>query len=358
MMKNQFSTVAMSKDRAAFTLIELLVSIVVLVLMILVVAQAVDTAATIVRPANKHIDTDTQARVVLDHMAVDIGRMLKRTDVDYWVKGTVTYKTHGHSNGHGNGQKIINGQQGNDQIAFYSQVPGIYTQTTNQGPVSLIAYRINEDPNESINSDNPAYLRLERMGKGLLWNGVSGKTNIPVVFLPMTISNTWPAATDPSITDSPSTYETIGPGVFRFEYYYLLKSGLLTGAPFDTTVRTTQTDLTHPVSIGLTDVEAIGVAIAVIDPGSRPLLYDPNPTANAQGGPWHLLYSIVSDMADFADAKGKGNPAKNIGDVENQWNSVVQSVATNGRTSDGSTVPPAAAKAIRIYNRYFDLKTL
>lgn len=122
MMKNQFPTVGISKDRAAFTLTELLVSIFGLVLLVLILAQALDTAATIARPANKHIDTDTEARVVLDHMAVDLARMLKRTDVDYYVKGTITYR--GHGNGHGKGQKITIGQQGTTRSRSTVRCPG------------------------------------------------------------------------------------------------------------------------------------------------------------------------------------------------------------------------------------------
>ena len=57
---------------------EMLISIGVLALLILIVTQVIDTAATTVRPANKHIDTDTEARTVFDRMAVDFGRMLKR----------------------------------------------------------------------------------------------------------------------------------------------------------------------------------------------------------------------------------------------------------------------------------------
>jgi hypothetical protein len=149
-------------------------------------------------------------------------------------------------------------------------------------------------------------------------------------------------------------YETIGAQVFRFEYYYLLKNGSVTDVPWDSTARPTQTSLTNPVSIGLTDVEAIAVAIAVIDPQSRSLISNSS------------LFDLASDMADFKNAKGNNNSAKNIGDVEAQWNGVLFGDATlglpgvvnTGQTSTGSPVPPAAASAIRIYNRYFDLKTL
>src|SRR5437762_14279267 len=123
-MKKQFSTVAAQATLRAFTLVEMLISIVMLVLLILMVTQVVNTAATVVRPANKRIDTDTQARAILDRIAMDIGRMLKRTDVGYYIKQPIKYNNHG--NGHGYGKKLQRGQQGSDQICFFTQLPGYY----------------------------------------------------------------------------------------------------------------------------------------------------------------------------------------------------------------------------------------
>src|SRR5437016_7666294 len=123
-MRKQCWTAAAQRKWHAFTLVEMLISIVVLALLILLATQVVNTTATVVRPANKHIDTDTEARAVLDRMALDFGRMLKRTDVDYYIKQPIRYN--GHSNGHGYGKKLQTGQQGSDQIAFFSQMPGYY----------------------------------------------------------------------------------------------------------------------------------------------------------------------------------------------------------------------------------------
>ena len=95
------------------------------------------------------------------------------------------------------------------------------------------------------------------------------------------------------------------------------------------------------------------MVIAVIDPASRSLLYDPS----TPGDPYNRLFNLLSDMADFKNANGKGIGAQKVGDVENNWNLAVQSAASTGTTSDGSAFPPAAASAIRIYNRYFDVRT-
>src|SRR5260370_16367631 len=102
MIMKRFAIVNIGRINNAFTLIELLISLAVTALIILMVAQLMNSATAVTRTGNKHIDTDTQARAVLDRMAMDFGRMLKRTDVDYYLKGLVSYKAHG--NGHGNGQ--------------------------------------------------------------------------------------------------------------------------------------------------------------------------------------------------------------------------------------------------------------
>src|SRR5207247_10764755 len=151
---------------------------------------------------------------------------------------------------------------GNDLIAFYSAVPGYYPTTGSQSPVSLVAYRVNSD------STSFSYNKMERMGKGLVWNGVSS-TDIPVVFMPLTIGvstasplGTWPAAT--SSTASDPAYEVIGPQVFRFEYCYLSTDGTLS--------------ITPP---SISSMAAVIADIAVIDPKSKVLLSNTQTTSLA-----------------------------------------------------------------------------
>jgi prepilin-type N-terminal cleavage/methylation domain-containing protein len=354
-------------NTSGFTLAELLVSVFVLAIIVLMVSQLMNNAAAITKIGHKHITTDTQARTVFDRMAVDFAQMLKRTDVDYYVKGTLVYNQHGHGNGHGWGNRRGAGQQGSDQIGFFSQVPG-YNSTgySWQSPLSLVAYRINQNSNTT----NPDYLKLQRMGKGLLWNGVDTRTNTqatyPIVFLDQTISGTWPPAVNNTNTCGGGStnnscdpdYETIGPGVFRLEYYYLLKNGKLTDVPWDQEARPNQTSLTSPQKIGLADVESITVAIAVIDPAGRALI----DAANSGS-----LDDLASDMPDFRSSHGRGvGGTKNIGDLEADWNAVLvgdgtdgyPGVISTGRTSAGTPIPPEAAKGIRIYSKTFDLRTL
>jgi hypothetical protein len=362
-MKN--SCVSMNhKAPVAFTLVEIMLSLAVLLLLVVLFAEMISRATAITRIDSRHVDTDTQARGVLDRISADIGRMLKRTDLDYYVKQPTGYN--GHGNGHAYGHKVQTGQPVSDQIAFFCQTPGYpdsgFTATSpEEGTVSLVAYRVNDD-----DSTQPGYLQLARMSKGLLWNSVSNNSNLnnqgtklPLVFLPQTIAGMgkpWYAAvnSDTSTFSRDQQYEVIGPDVFRFEYYYLLKSGAVKGEPWDVTVRTTQQTVnTVSVSgnnywapIGLGDVQAIAVAVAVIDRANRLLVNSVSSTA---------LLDLASDLADFKDAKGLGNPAQKIGEMEDSWNQTLATVTSQGVTSSGSRVPPEAAKAIHVYSRYIDI---
>ncbi len=189
-----------------------------------------------------------------------------------------------------------------------------------------------------------------------------------MVFLPQTIAavGPWSAAIENGngAASQDDDYETVGPQVFRFEYWYLLKNGTLTDVPWDKDARPNQQTITTarvngidvPSLIGLTDIQAIAVAIAVIDPASRALI---SPSA---------LLDLASDLDDFATAPGRGNGgAKKAGDIEGKWNQVLfgdptdgdpPGIVNTGQTSSGPTsrVPPAAASAIRVYSRYFDLR--
>jgi competence protein ComGC len=359
MTRKPFPIATARRARGGFTLAELLVSIFVLVIILFMVTQLMTSATAITRTGHKHIDTDTQARVVLDRMALDFAQMLKRTDVDYYVKQRSGYN--GHGNGHGWGQGH-NGDLGSDQIAFFSQVPGYYPTGLNPGdksPISLIAYRIDEG-----NSANASYGRLQRMSKGLHWAGVDdNQTNqnstYPIVFLQQTIAAVvpWAAAISNNCSGNNSgcdaDYEIVGPGVFRFEYYYLLKNGRVTDWPWDRFVLPSQLTITNPTNIGLSQVEAIAVSIAVIDPAARALIQ----AASVNAGFGNIL-DVAADFADFRNARGRGVGGQRIGDLEAGWKGVVESMTQSGLTPSGLQIPREAAKGIRIYNRYFNLKTL
>jgi prepilin-type N-terminal cleavage/methylation domain-containing protein len=341
---------------SGFTLVELLVSMVVLLIIVFVVAQMVTSATAVTRNGHKHISTDTQARTVLDRMALDFAQMMKRTDIDYYVKGITRYQ---HGNGHGWGHYGQTNQPLNDQIAFFTHVPGYYASSSSQSPISIVAYRVNQNANAS----NAAYLKLERLGRGLPWNGTNPgggiNPNYPMAFLPITIGSLFPAAINNNSNCGGSGnsscdpfYETIGPGVFRMEYYYVLKNGQAVDYPWNRDAGHNSID-----GIGLGDVEGIAVVIAVIDSAGRALINAANSSS---------LYDIGSDLADFASAHGRGTGQQNkyIGQVENDWKGTLfgdsnyPGIINTGYTSNNTPVPKEAVKGIRVYSRTFDLKTL
>jgi len=264
----------------------------ILVVLILLVGRLFNTAAAVTTSGNKRMDADAQLRPLFDRMAVDFSQMIKRADIDYYLKSSA------------------NAQVGNDQLAFYSVVAGYYPSSGSQSPISIVGYRINST------SGSVSFNKLERMSKGLVWNGVS-TTNTPIVFLPLTISGTWPAATNGS---SDSDYELIGPYVFRFEYYYLLKNGNLSDTPWDTSTG-------HNTVTGMQDVAAVSVCMAAIDPKSRILVSDSQ------------LTTLAERLPDFSTSMKPG-------DLPSQWQAAL----------DGTTdMARPAIQNVRIYQRYFYL---
>src|SRR4051794_14121022 len=141
---------------AGFTLAELVVSVGVLVILVLLATQLLNSAASITALGHKQMGADAQARQFLDRMAIDFAQMVKRSDVDYYLKSSAAAPL----------RHVI--QSGNDQIAFYSVVPGYYPSSGAPSPVSLVVYRVyNPSPASSPCGDCN---KVQRMGKGLVWN--------------------------------------------------------------------------------------------------------------------------------------------------------------------------------------------
>jgi len=275
----------------AFTLVELLISMGVLVLLVLLFTQLLNSAASIITLGHKQMDTDSQARQLLDRMSIDFAQLVKRSDVDFFAKGTLAPNSVGGT------------MAGNDRIAFYSAVPGYYPPSIGyESPLSLVAYRINSDSTSSSNN------RLERMGKGLLWNAATSSPP-PIVFMPLTISATWAAATSSSASDP--DYEVTGPQVFRFEYCYLLTSGSLS--------------ITPPPNIS--GIAAFVVDIATIDPQSKVLL------TNTQ------IASLAGQLSDYAANMVPGQ-------LRNNWQNTINA---------NTTLPRPALSGVRVYERFFYL---
>jgi type II secretory pathway component PulJ len=311
---------------AGFTLAELLVTVGVLVLLVFLGSQLLNSAATVTTLGHKQMDADAQARQLLDRMAVDFAQMVKRSDVDYYVKSSAASPL----------RRVL--QPGNDQIAFYSSVPGYYPTSSFQSPVSLVAYRVNS------NSTLSSYNKLERLGKGLVWNAVS-TTDTPVVFMPIPIASPIPAAELPVPTPNPlptpawpqaanmttdAAYELVGPQVFRFEYYYLLKNGSFSDNP---------TISPHTSLSGMQDVSAIIVDIAVIDPKSK-VLFSDCLLAKLNGAPPPAGCGAAQVLGDYT-------AGMTAGQLLNNWRNVI----------DANTIgmPRLPVSGIRLYERFIYL---
>src|SRR5205809_1850014 len=281
-----------------FTLVELLVSLGVLSLLVFFVTSLVNSAATITTLGHKQMDADSQARQFFDRMAIDFAKMVKRNDLDFFAKGTTAPNSVGGA------------MAGNDRIAFFSQLPGYYptgSTTTTQSPVSLIAYRVNSD-----STNNSLYNKLERMGKGLVWNAATADT--PVVFW-ATISTTWSAATSTTTTDA--AYDVVGPKVFRFEYCYLRTNGSLVITP----------PLDSNGCADLSRIAAIVADMAVIDSKSKVLL------TNAQ------ITTIAAGLSDYTAGMTPGQ-------LRTNWQTYLDGI---------TNLPRPAISGIRLYERYFYL---
>jgi hypothetical protein len=338
----------------AFTLAELLVSVGVLVLLVLLGTQLLNSAASITTLGHKQMGADAQARQLLDRMAIDFAQMIKRSDVDYYLKSSAT----------GTGVRNLL-QPGNDKIAFYSTVPGYYPSSGSLSPMSLVSYRVN------------AQHKLERMGKGLLWNAstpTSGATPPAVVFMPIPLASpipvgelpnpapnplptpAWPNVDNLSVSPTPDPdTEVVGSQIFRFEYYYLLKgqtdpatgttyNPILTDIPWDTRILSccssaASTLCCHTAPEGLQDVAAIVVDIAIIDPKSKALLDTVDPTGaklrrlNGADGSPPLLVDFAAGMT--------------TGQLLAQWRTALD--------ANTAGLPPPAISGIRVYERYLYL---
>jgi hypothetical protein len=347
-LRGKCGPVSRSVRHGGFTLVELSVSMGVLVLLVFLFTQLLNSAATVTILGYKKMDADSEARQLLDRMGFDFAQMVKRSDVDYFLKASGIRSDCGAC-----------GPQtgGNDQAAFYSTVPGYYPTPTaipagtpiGASPVSLVSYRINSDTSPS---GSAFYNRMQRMGKALAWNGAVpiapvNSSLTPIVYLPQTIGGpqpvggNWPAAVNSSATDS--SYEVIGPQVFRFEYYYLLTNGKFSDIPWDN-------DAGHNAVNGMHDIAAIVVDVAVIDPRTKVLVSDCQ-LAQLNGGPLPAgcsppaQYPVLIDWGDASCAGCQWQTTPGL--LMEQWRAAI----------DANTIslPLPAISGIRVYERYFYL---
>lgn len=307
----------------AFTLVELLVSVAVLALMIAMVASLVNSASSVIAGSRKQMDSEGAARLVLDRIASDLTSMVKRRDVgSAFIKKT-----------------------GNDSFFFYGEGPGSSTGVTGASPVSLIGYRINEDPLPA-NPEN-ALPVLERLGRRVAWEGASdGMTFLArsgsATFAPeSTLLGRWGTLVSGTSADF---YRVLDKQVFRMEVCYLLKSGTyVSGTTSYTVAKTGYCELPTAAPNNLKppaydsgtgevygfprDLAGVVVAIAVLDQSSQQRVTTSDMT------------SISNVLADFTSA----NPDPQAELPAQAWQSTI----------DGSS--SSLLRQVRVYQRLIQL---
>lgn len=272
----------------AFSLIELITAAVVFLLLGVIIAQLLSSTTKLTGLSNKKQEADVQARLVFSRMALDFAKMLKRPDVEYFLQR----------------------DPGNDRLAFLSEVTGYYPSSASPGALSVVGYRIGDGAGE--------FKGLERLSKGLSWIGdATGES--PAVYH-QAIGTIFPAAVG---TAAAPEYEEVGPGVFRLEYYYVLKSGKLSEVPWDV-------DQGHSSVEGFRDVEAICLTIAVVDPAVFPRITPAD------------LKALADKLPDFSVSD-----MPTMGALEKVWQDKVNQDSFSQKS--GGTV--------RIHTRCFPLKS-
>src|SRR5438270_11051556 len=139
-----------------FTLVEVLLAMTVLVMLIVFVAHIVNGTTVITTASSKHMDTDSEARLVFERMSLDFAGMFKRADLSYIFSKN----------------KISENQTGNDSMYFFSETPAYFngSNSTQRSSVALVGYRLWDDP---VNDPNDHYYRFQRFSRGLDWNGTT-----------------------------------------------------------------------------------------------------------------------------------------------------------------------------------------
>ena len=282
---------------AAFSLIELLVAMSILVLLTVFVAMLIDSSGRTTSLWHRRMDAESQARLVMDRLAMDFAQATRRGDVD------VNFAI----------------QPGDDALILYGQTTGYNDNLpTNAAPrsLSVIGYRMN------------ASHQLERAARTLAWNEMTfSSTNGQV--LAGTNAALPPSVPTVDAGGGSTNYEIFGDQVLRFEYGFLLKPDATTTPP------RLQAVLSATPPARLSDIGAIVVACATLDNKARALL---TPTQI------NSLANVFSDFSATDAAAGR--------DILASWDAILR---------DPSKFPPVGvplplANNVRLYQRYYTLR--
>ncbi|MCX6967295.1 MAG: hypothetical protein NTZ46_05845, partial [Verrucomicrobia bacterium] len=312
---------------------EMLLAVTLLGMLVYFVTQLTNNATTVTLNSSKRLDADGQARLVFDRMGNDFAKMVGRSDADCIFLKTAQ----------------------NDAFFFYSESPAYYedsnTARSRKNSVALIGYRIT-----TTNTFYPGFPVLERLGKGLAWDGATSvsapgspvfltyTTGSSVPLWETTLAGNWNkiGTSASGYTDgTDSDYHLLSDQVYRMEIQFLLSDGTLSNNPVINPKNTTSgpPSMTDDLSkgyapgsrwldsnaggfayicmnatpgaavwnrLGLKDVSAIVVGLAILDSNSRKIVSSPaqigDPLADAvEGTPIAKTWmAALSDLTTFA----------------------------------------------------------
>lgn len=308
-----------------FSLTEMMVAIAVLLIVMAIIFGVMNMAFRLGDTTRRKVDISIEGRQVLDRIGQDVAGVVSRPDVDQYYE-------------------MPDPSGRNDQMFFYSMGAGP-SSTNQQGPISLIGYRISSSANSSLTPE------LERVVQGVTW---SAATQFPFLIFPVRTSTSVLSASTATIGTIPSVWQsvvadkdtsfspwhTIGKQVFRFEICFQLRDGTFTLTPptpsISPALPTAGTQPPAAVAGSVNDAVAVIVAVALLDSNSRQIV----PSASWSTLIQKLRYLKPEDLSASPPAL-----------MESVWNNAIN-------TADfASTVgiPAAAAAQIRVYQRYYPL---
>jgi prepilin-type N-terminal cleavage/methylation domain-containing protein len=407
--------VAYPGRRGGFTLVEMVLAMTVLALIVLVVSQMLNKAQSVIILSRKQLDVDDQARLAFARMANDFGKIVKRYDCDtIFAKQAYNDKIFFYSQSVGDTSNgtFANGSTENP-VSLIGYTVATDPNTTTNPPYDLqrLGRGLNWLASSSASAtDNMVFLTANPTSTTYFdpastldghWNTQSliycGTGSVNSIGTAPTYAPTAPLDPD---------YHVLGDQIFRFEYCFLLKDGTYSDYPAEANANNvpsgavplilvskppsvnddgsnTASDGTVAIgtrwvdqnagrayictsaitksatwqALGVRDVAAVVVAIALLDRNSRNLIF-------SLGGSVSGLPNIFPDSGLTPTGTGTGIaniPASGVTLMLQNWNSLIAGSSFVGTVASKTGIPAGAATGvashISVYQRYFYLNS-
>jgi prepilin-type N-terminal cleavage/methylation domain-containing protein len=233
-----------------FTLLELMVAISILVMLCGLVMQLMGSATQLTSTSKQSSDCDSEARFALSQIAADLGRRIRRQDVDAFLDKT----------------------KGNDRFFLFSETAGWAPNDRNPSTVSLIGYRVFNPPGSTI-------FQLQRFARALPWTSAGGQS-IPFVALDdarLPVPSTTLAGANqkgaggsfPSVISGNASennfYQLLADNVVRFEVSLVRKPDSLNSATVAQPLVPDDQVARELASYGFTRLSGVVISMVIVD---------------------------------------------------------------------------------------------